>query len=135
MSQQNPSEQSAEKINEHAKKQEAQSQESLKNPNITLRFMAAPMDVLNAGAQGISGGRVLEWIDKAAYACATQWSGQYCVTVYVGHIHFMRPIESGHLVEVRSRSEEHTSELQSRGHLVCRLLLEKKKKPRDMDES
>src|SRR5690625_7113384 len=25
----------------------------------------------------------------------------------------------------RSRSEEHTSELQSRGHLVCRLLLEK----------
>src|SRR5207253_10048925 len=29
---------------------------------------------------------------------------------------------------VASRSEEHTSELQSRGHLVCRLLLEKKKK-------
>src|SRR5690625_5014489 len=32
-------------------------------------------------------------------------------------------------LETRStRSEEHTSELQSRGHLVCRLLLEKKKK-------
>src|SRR5690625_6759946 len=29
--------------------------------------------------------------------------------------------------EELSRSEEHTSELQSRGHLVCRLLLEKKK--------
>src|SRR5439155_14004601 len=29
------------------------------------------------------------------------------------------------------RSEEHTSELQSRGHLVCRLLLEKKKKMLD----
>src|SRR5690625_6681984 len=28
------------------------------------------------------------------------------------------------------RSEEHTSELQSRGHLVCRLLLEKKKQRR-----
>src|SRR5437870_7698966 len=28
----------------------------------------------------------------------------------------------------QQRSEEHTSELQSRGHLVCRLLLEKKKK-------
>src|SRR5690625_7018937 len=28
------------------------------------------------------------------------------------------------------RSEEHTSELQSRGHLVCRLLLEKKKQGR-----
>src|SRR5439155_24559493 len=38
-----------------------------------------------------------------------------------------------HEVEVgtrvrHGRSEEHTSELQSRGHLVCRLLLEKKKK-------
>src|SRR5439155_22210176 len=30
------------------------------------------------------------------------------------------------------RSEEHTSELQSRGHLVCRLLLEKKKTLRGM---
>src|SRR5690625_5732503 len=29
---------------------------------------------------------------------------------------------------ITARSEEHTSELQSRGHLVCRLLLEKKKK-------
>src|SRR2546429_7045171 len=30
--------------------------------------------------------------------------------------------------EVEQRSEEHTSELQSRLHLVCRLLLEKKKR-------
>src|SRR5690625_6763712 len=30
-------------------------------------------------------------------------------------------------VGMAARSEEHTSELQSRGHLVCRLLLEKKK--------
>src|SRR5207253_297056 len=32
------------------------------------------------------------------------------------------------------RSEEHTSELQSRGHLVCRLLLEKKKNTRSKAE-
>src|SRR3712207_7248708 len=31
---------------------------------------------------------------------------------------------------VRRRSEEHTSELQSRQYLVCRLLLEKKNKPK-----
>src|SRR5690625_6463327 len=40
------------------------------------------------------------------------------------------PSESIHRVvvgsDLRLRSEEHTSELQSRGHLVCRLLLEKK---------
>src|SRR5258707_5771581 len=35
-----------------------------------------------------------------------------------------KPREMAH-----SRSEEHTSELQSRQYLVCRLLLEKKKKP------
>src|SRR5437870_11125111 len=32
------------------------------------------------------------------------------------------------IMRSKERSEEHTSELQSRGHLVCRLLLEKKKK-------
>src|SRR2546422_6921634 len=40
-----------------------------------------------------------------------------------------RLIERG---DVRQRSEEHTSELQSRLHLVCRLLLEKKKKEKYM---
>src|SRR5690625_4942197 len=34
-------------------------------------------------------------------------------------------------VKQATRSEEHTSELQSRGHLVCRLLLEKKKETHD----
>src|SRR2546422_6690465 len=37
-------------------------------------------------------------------------------------------IQNGRRLKGQSRSEEHTSELQSRLHLVCRLLLEKKKK-------
>src|SRR3712207_7225730 len=36
--------------------------------------------------------------------------------------------EAGKVVITATRSEEHTSELQSRQYLVCRLLLEKKKK-------
>src|SRR5439155_6204768 len=43
----------------------------------------------------------------------------------------MRPLSHRTAVAsppVTARSEEHTSELQSRGHLVCRLLLEKKNK-------
>src|SRR5690625_7110021 len=45
--------------------------------------------------------------------------------------HFLRDLQLGLRLLVPSksfvaRSEEHTSELQSRGHLVCRLLLEKK---------
>src|SRR5947199_4786759 len=40
------------------------------------------------------------------------------------------------LYDIGTRSEEHTSELQSLRHLVCRLLLEKKKPtPRDSDTS
>src|SRR6267143_5649910 len=38
------------------------------------------------------------------------------------------PCLTGTISLDRSRSEEHTSELQSQFHLVCRLLLEKKKK-------
>src|SRR3712207_9149737 len=40
-------------------------------------------------------------------------------------VHVVRP---GRAQEEDARSEEHTSELQSRQYLVCRLLLEKKKK-------
>src|SRR5687768_17760917 len=51
----------------------------------------------------------------------------------IGHGGTLDPMASGLLVLLAgegtklSRSEEHTSELQSRLHLVCRLLLEKKK--------
>ena len=38
------------------------------------------------------------------------------------------PVTVTHRDITRFRSEKHTSELQSRGHLVCRLLLEKKNK-------
>src|SRR3712207_8043664 len=41
--------------------------------------------------------------------------------------HLVRPVFALHL-QGDLRSEEHTSELQSRQYLVCRLLLEKKKK-------
>src|SRR2546422_4354437 len=43
------------------------------------------------------------------------WTGQIVMEAHITHILVVR-------------SEEHTSELQSRLHLVCRLLLEKKKK-------
>src|SRR2546429_4655750 len=46
--------------------------------------------------------------------------------VGLGSVHPTRPRVP--VPPLQSRSEEHTSELQSRLHLVCRLLLEKKKK-------
>src|SRR5947208_6057861 len=44
----------------------------------------------------------------------------------LGHV-FRRRVLAGELLLRHERSEEHTSELQSPDHLVCRLLLEKKK--------
>src|SRR2546425_6401397 len=41
------------------------------------------------------------------------------------------PLDGGRILRAWLRSEEHTSELQSLAYLVCRLLLEKKKKKRD----
>src|SRR5947209_14582571 len=45
------------------------------------------------------------------------------------------PADVRAVVDVVDRSEEHTSELQSRQYLVCRLLLEKKKKQSNKHES
>src|SRR3989338_10232805 len=48
------------------------------------------------------------------------------ISLYPGA--YKDPVEiAGRLPPFRERSEEHTSELQSQFHLVCRLLLEKKK--------
>src|SRR5690625_75702 len=41
--------------------------------------------------------------------------------------HQWRNWNSEGIDQIKERSEEHTSELQSRGHLVCRLVLDKKK--------
>ncbi len=67
----------------------------------TLRFLAPPTET---GVDGvIQAGRVLEWIDRAGFACAAAWSSSYCVTAYVGNINFRRPIFAGDLVEADAR--------------------------------
>src|SRR3712207_8548214 len=49
--------------------------------------------------------------------------------VALGEIRVVSPVHLDRFVQEQEvRSEEHTSELQSRQYLVCRLLLEKKKK-------
>src|SRR4051812_15613188 len=65
---------------------------------ITLRFLAEPTDINFEGK--VRGGAVMKWIDQAGYACAVGWSGQYCVTVYVGAIRFYKPVLIDDVVEV-----------------------------------
>jgi uncharacterized protein (TIGR00369 family) len=68
--------------------------------SVTLRFLAEPSHV-NFGGK-VHGGAVMKWIDQAGYTCAAGWTGDYCVTIYVGGIHFLRPIHVGEVVECRA---------------------------------
>ena len=63
-----------------------------------LRFLTEPSQV-NFGGK-VHGGMMMKWIDQAGYACAAAWTGKYCVTVFVGGIHFIRPITVGSVVEM-----------------------------------
>ena len=68
--------------------------------SITLRFLAEPGDV-NFGGK-VHGGAVMKWIDQVGYTCAAGWAATYCVTVYVGGVHFLGPIHVGEIVELRA---------------------------------
>lgn len=68
---------------------------------IKFSFLAEPTDV-NFGGK-VHGGAVMKWIDQVSFACASSWSGEYAVTVYVGGIRFLAPIKIGDLVELDAK--------------------------------
>lgn len=68
---------------------------------IFFQFLAEPNDV-NFGGK-VHGGIVMKWIDQTAFACASHWSSSYCVTIYVGGIRFLKPIQIGDLVHVDAK--------------------------------
>src|SRR5258708_26222642 len=78
---------------------------------LPIRFLAAPRtDWLNCAFNNPVPAQILENVDSP-----------------VSRMMGTRPSEKGWVEGKFGRSEEHTSELQSPDHLVCRLLLEKKK--------
>jgi uncharacterized protein (TIGR00369 family) len=50
----------------------------------------------------IHGGYVLSLLDQIAFACASKFSGHYCVTASVDTVNFLNPIEVGELVTMRA---------------------------------
>ncbi|MFN2329259.1 MAG: acyl-CoA thioesterase [Chromatocurvus sp.] len=48
----------------------------------------------------IHGGTLLSLMDKVAYACASKHARTYCVTVAVGGVNFLQPVEVGELVSM-----------------------------------
>src|SRR5689334_23687542 len=87
-----------------------------------------------------SSGNLVEWYDFYAYAFTSIYfassffpsgdqTSQLMATAGIFAVgFFMRPLGGWLFGWLADRSEEHTSELQSQFHLVCRLLLEKKNK-------
>src|SRR2546429_3731251 len=67
-------------------------------------------------------------VDRPDVLFRTKQEKERTVIEEIRRVHLTgQPVLVGTVSVQESRSEEHTSELQSRLHLVCRLLLEKKK--------
>src|SRR5690625_7688152 len=96
------------------------SQDALVLQQIT-GFMSNDFDILDG-----AGERVVGHVTTTGGGLARLIAGSRSLDIFDADgtplLHVEDPIGIGF-----DRSEEHTSELQSRGHLVCRLLLEKKK--------
>lgn len=48
----------------------------------------------------IHGGQILSLLDKAAYVCASKHAGNYCVTLSVDRVEFLKPVEVGSLLHL-----------------------------------
>ena len=50
----------------------------------------------------IHGGYILSLLDQIAFACASKFSGHYCVTASVDTVNFLKPIDVGELVTMKA---------------------------------
>ena len=48
----------------------------------------------------VHGGTLMSLMDKLAYVCASKHAGNYCVTVSVDNVQFLRPVEVGEVVSL-----------------------------------
>lgn len=68
--------------------------------NITISQLMLPSHTNFSGK--IHGGYILSLLDQIAFACASKFSGNYCVTASVDTVDFLRPIEVGELVTMKA---------------------------------
>ncbi|WP_158729340.1 MULTISPECIES: acyl-CoA thioesterase [unclassified Flavobacterium] len=68
--------------------------------NITISELMLPSHTNFSGK--IHGGYILSLLDQIAFACASKFSGNYCVTASVDTVNFLKPIEVGELVTMKA---------------------------------
>lgn len=63
---------------------------------LTMTVLMTP-DMANFSGN-VHGGTILKYLDSVAFACASRYSGTYCVTLSVDQVMFLQPIHVGELV-------------------------------------
>lgn len=73
---------------------------TVKSSYITISELMLPSHTNFSGK--IHGGYILSLMDQIAFACASKFSGNYCVTASVDTVNFLKPIEVGELVSMKA---------------------------------
>lgn len=73
---------------------------SVESSKITISELMLPSHTNFSGK--IHGGYILSLLDQIAFACASKFSGHYCVTASVDTVDFLNPIEVGELVTMKA---------------------------------
>jgi acyl-CoA hydrolase len=73
---------------------------TVKSSKITISQLMLPSHTNFSGK--IHGGYILSLLDQIAFACASKYSGHYCVTASVDTVDFLNPIEVGELVTMKA---------------------------------
>ena len=73
---------------------------TIKSSYITISELMLPSHTNFSGK--IHGGYILSLLDQIAFACASKFSGNYCVTASVDTVNFLKPIEVGELVTMKA---------------------------------
>jgi uncharacterized protein (TIGR00369 family) len=73
---------------------------SVKSSKVTISELMLPSHTNFSGK--IHGGYILSLLDQIAFACASKFSGNYCVTASVDTVDFLNPIEVGELVTMKA---------------------------------
>ena len=73
---------------------------TVKSSKITISELMLPSHTNFSGK--IHGGYILSLLDQIAFACASKYSGNYCVTASVDTVDFLNPIDVGELVTMKA---------------------------------
>lgn len=73
---------------------------SIKSSKVTISQLMLPSHSNFNGK--IHGGYILSLMDQIAFACASKFSGAYCVTASVDTVDFLKPVEIGELVTMKA---------------------------------